>query len=56
MNGNAALFTVIKKKEHKNITFDEKGMGKIIGIGNVGKDSSNSIDNVYLVDGLKFNY
>ena len=55
MSGNATLFTKIKKKEHGNVTFGDKSMGKIIGIGKVSKDLSESIDNVYLVDGLKFN-
>jgi len=55
MSGNATLFTEIKKKEHGKVTFGDKSIGKIIGISKVGKDPSNSIDNVYLVDGLKFN-
>ena len=55
MSSNASLFTEIKKKGHGRIKFVEKTIGKIIGIGNIGKDPSNSIDNVYLVDGLKFN-
>ena len=55
MSSNATLFTEIKKKEHENFTFGDKSMGKIIGIGKVSKDLSESIDNVYLVDGLKFN-
>ena len=55
MSGDAALFIEIKKKEHGNVTFDNKSMDKIIGIGQVGKDLSSSFDNVYLIDGLKFN-
>ena len=55
MSGNASLFTEIKKKRHGSVTFGDKSIGKIIGVGKRGKDSSNSIDNVYLVDGLKFN-
>ena len=55
MSGNASLFTKIKKKGHGSVTFGDKSMGKIIGVGKIGKDPSNSIDNVYLVDGLKFN-
>jgi len=55
MSGNDALFTEIKKKEYGNVTIKDKGMGKIIGISKVGKDCTNSMDNVYLVDGLKFN-
>ena len=47
------LLNEIKKKEHKSVTCGDKGKGKIIGIGKIGKDSTNSIDNVYLVDKLK---
>ena len=43
MSGNVALFIEIRKKEHRNID-----------IGKVGKDPFNSIDNVCLVDELKF--
>jgi len=55
MTGNASLFTEIKKKRHRSVIFGDKRISKIIGVGKIGKDSSNSIDNVYLVDGLKFN-
>jgi len=55
MSGNATLFTEIKKREHGNVTFGDQSMGKIIGTSKVDKDSSNSMDNVYSVDGLKFN-
>ena len=55
MSGNEALFTEIKKKKYGNVTFGDNIAGKIIGIGKIGKDPSNSLDNVYLVDGLKFN-
>ena len=50
-----SLFTGIKKKGHGSITFGDKGLGKIISIEKIGKDPSNSIDNIHLVDGLKFN-
>ena len=46
MSGNASLFTEIKKKGHGNITFGDKGIGKIIGVGKIDEDPSNSIDNV----------
>jgi len=55
MSGEASLFTEIKKKEQRSVTFGDKGMGKIISIGKIGKDFSNAIDNVYLIDRLKFN-
>jgi len=55
MSGNEALFTEIKKKKYGNVTFGDNKAGKIIGIGKIGKDPSNSLENVYLVEGLKFN-
>ena len=55
MSGNEALFTEIKKKKYGNVTFGDNKVGKIIGIGKISKDSSNSLENVYLVEGLKFN-
>ena len=55
MSDNASLFTKIKKKRHGSVTFGEKSIGKIMSVGKIGKDLANSIENVYLVDGLKFN-
>ena len=55
MSGNASSFSEIKKNGHGSVTFGDKSIGKTIGVGRIGKDPSNSIDNVYLVDGLKFN-
>ena len=55
ISGNTSLFTKINKKGHRSVTFGDKGRGKIIDIGKIGKDPSNSVDNVYLVGGLNFN-
>jgi len=55
MSGNESFFTEIKKKKHSNVTFGNNKVGKIIGIGKISKDPSKSLDNVYLVKGLKFN-
>ena len=55
MSGNASAFTEIKKGGYGSVTFGDKGICKIIDSGKIGTDPSNSIDNVYLVDGLKFN-
>ena len=55
MSGNASLFIEIKKKENGSVTFGDKDMGKIISIDKISKDPSYSIDNVSLVDGLRFN-
>ena len=54
MSGNASLSLKLKKKGHGSVTFGDKGRGKILVIGKIGKEPSNSIGNVYLVDGLKF--
>lgn len=55
MTGNPSLFKEIKEKNLGKVTFSDKGKGKIIGIGKIGKDPSKSIEKVYLVDGLKYN-
>ena len=36
------------------MTFRDNGRGNILSIGKIHKNSTNSIDNVYLVDGLKY--
>jgi len=54
VSGNASLFTEIKKKGYGSVTFGDKGIDKIIGVRIIGKDPSNSIDNVYLTDRSKF--
>ena len=55
MSGNGSLFTEIKRKKHENVTFSDNRVSKIIGIGKISKDLSKSLDDVYLVEGLKFN-
>ena len=37
------------------MTFGGNGCHNILGIGKVGKNPTSSIENVYLVDGLKYN-
>ena len=37
------------------MSFGGSDKGKIIGIGRIGKDQSNSIENMFLVDGLNYN-
>ena len=34
----------------------EKGKNKLLGVGKVSKDPSKVMINVYLVEGLKFNF
>jgi len=55
MSGKSDLFSEITERDGGTITLGDKGKCKIIGIGNIGKEASQTINNVYLVDGLKFN-
>ena len=55
MTGDASKFLWIKPSKGGNVVFGDNNKGKIIGIGSVGKDSSNSIDDVSLVTLLKHN-
>ena len=54
MSGKVSLFSEIKEKCSGSVTLDDKGKCKILGVGKVGKDPSKVIDNVCLVEGLKF--
>ena len=38
------------------MTFGDNGRDNILGIGKIGKNFASSIKNVYLVDGLKYNW
>ena len=49
------MFTELQKQKSRKLTFGDNGQGNILGIGETGNNSTNSIDNVYLVDGLKYN-
>ena len=55
MTGDATKFIAIKPTNGGNVSFGNNDKGKIIGIGNVGKTESNSIENVSFVKGLKYN-
>lgn len=55
MTGNAKLFSTLSSKEGGFVTFGDNGKGKIIGIGDIGKDPFPIIENVLLVDGLRHN-
>jgi hypothetical protein len=55
MTGDKAQFSSLKSKDGGHVTFGDDGKGKIIGIGMIGKESSNSIDQVLFVHGLKHN-
>ena len=55
MSGKISLFSEIKERCNGSITLGDKGKCKILGVGKIGKNPSKTIDNVYLVEGLKFN-
>ena len=55
MSGKVSLFSEIKERCNGSITLGDKGKCKILGVGKIGKNPSKTIDNVYLVEGLKFN-
>ena len=49
------MFATLFSKDGGYITFGDNNKSKIIGIGNVGKEPSPIIENVLLVNGLKYN-
>ena len=55
MTGNLKNFQSITMKDLRRVTFGDNKKGTIIGIGKVQISSTLSIDEVYLVDGLKHN-
>ena len=46
MTGNQSAFTIFTPKEGGGVTFGDNGKGKIIGQGNIGKDSFSVIEDV----------
>jgi len=55
MTGDASKFLIIKPSKSGSVIFGDNNRGKILGIGSVGKDPSNSIDDILLVKNLKHN-
>ena len=55
MTGDASLFSKIAPYDGGRVTFGDKSKKKIIGIGTIGNSKTFSINDAYLVDGLKFN-
>ena len=55
MTEDKSMFTSLSSKDDGYVTFGDNSKGKIIGIGNVGKEPSPIIENVLLVNGLKYN-
>jgi len=55
MMGDASKFTYISPKKSEHVTYGDNNKGRILGVGKIGMNSSNSIENVLLVEGLKHN-
>jgi len=55
MTGDASKFTHISPKKSGHVTYGDNNKGRILGVGKIATNSSTSIENVLLVDGLKHN-
>ena len=51
--GDASKFTHISPKKSRHATYGDNNKDRILGVGKIGTNSSNSIENVLLVEGLK---
>ena len=56
MTGDEIQFTSLKPKDGGLVTVEDNIKEKIIRIGNIGKNSSTSSENILLVKGLKHKY
>ena len=55
MTGEKCNFLLLTASEGGSVAFGNGKSGTIAGIGKIGESLSHSIDNVYLIDGLKHN-
>ena len=55
MSLKSSIFTKLKEQTSGTITLGDKAKYNIIGIGKVGCDSSYSIEDLLIVDVLKYN-
>jgi len=53
MTGDASKFTHISPKKSGHVTYGDNNKGRILGVGKIGTNSSSSVENVLLVEGLK---
>jgi len=55
MTGKKSNFLSLAATQAVSVLFGNEKSGIIVGIGKIGESLSHSIDDVYLVDGLKHN-
>jgi len=55
MTGEKANFLSLAATQGGSVAFGNENSGTTVGIGKIGESHSNSIEDVYLVDGLKHN-
>jgi len=55
MTDEKSNFLSLTATEGGSVAFGNDKSGTIVGIGKIGESLSHSIDNVYLIDGLKYN-
>ena len=56
MTSKKANFLSLAATQGGSVAFENGKSGTIMGIGKIGESLSNSIKDVYLVDGLKYTY
>ena len=49
------MFTEFRKQKSVKVTFWDNGLGNLFGKNKIGKNPTNSISNIYLIDSLKYN-
>ena len=49
------MFTTFQKLKTGKVTFGDNGHGNILGIGKIDKNLTSCINNVNLLNGLKYN-
>jgi len=55
MTGKKSNFLSLATTQGGGVAFENGKLGTIIGIGTIGESPSNSVEDEYLVDGLKHN-
>ncbi|XP_070022434.1 uncharacterized protein [Nicotiana sylvestris] len=55
MTGSTNNFLSLKALQGGSVSFGNRKKGYILGVGRIGKSLSHSIENMYYVNGLKYN-